>query len=133
MKTLEKIFKSMEKAYSNGIFETKRQIFLAPVCVGDMEGFRFYISQENRYHIELLFDAENEEYLPTITHLAPGEDYFGSRCSVEQFRFEYKQHIKSALKVIAEEKTNTNKNYSSIKEYVNQYKNYQDKITSIMG
>jgi len=38
-----------------------------------------------------------------------------------------------ALKVIAEEKTNTNKNYSSIKDYVNQYKDYQDKITSIMG
>ena len=38
-----------------------------------------------------------------------------------------------ALKVIAEEKTNTNKNYSSIKDYVSQYRNYQEKITSIMG
>ena len=38
-----------------------------------------------------------------------------------------------ALKVIAEEKTNSNRNYSSIKDYVLQYKSYQEKITSIMG
>tara|TARA_B100000497_G_C7401146_1_gene254185 strand:- start:23 stop:322 length:300 start_codon:yes stop_codon:yes gene_type:complete len=38
-----------------------------------------------------------------------------------------------ALKVIAEEKTNHSKSYSSIKDYVLKYKSYQDQITSIMG
>ena len=38
-----------------------------------------------------------------------------------------------ALKVIAEEKTNHSKNYSTIKDYVLKYKSYQDQITSIMG
>ena len=38
-----------------------------------------------------------------------------------------------ALKTIAEEKTNHSKNYSSIKDYVLEYKSYQEKITSIMG
>jgi hypothetical protein len=40
-----------------------------------------------------------------------------------------------ALKTIIEEKTNSanNKTYSSIKDYVLQYKSYQEKITSIMG
>ena len=38
-----------------------------------------------------------------------------------------------ALKTIAEEKTNHNKSYSSIKDYVLKYKSYQDQITSIMG
>jgi len=38
-----------------------------------------------------------------------------------------------ALKVIAEEKTNLSKNYSTIKDYVLKYKSYQDQITSIMG
>ena len=37
------------------------------------------------------------------------------------------------LKTIAEEKTNHSKNYSSIKDYVLEYKSYQEKITSIMG
>ena len=39
------------------------------------------------------------------------------------------------LKTIIEEKTNSanNKTYSSIKDYVLQYKSYQEKITSIMG
>jgi len=38
-----------------------------------------------------------------------------------------------ALKVIAEEKTNHSKSYSTIKDYVLKYKSYQDQITSIMG
>jgi len=39
-----------------------------------------------------------------------------------------------ALKAIIEEKTNSsnNRNFSSIKEYINAYKNYQEKITSII-
>jgi|TARA_R110000822_G_scaffold31951_7_gene92147 hypothetical protein len=40
-----------------------------------------------------------------------------------------------ALKIIAEEKTNSsnNKSFSTIKDYVLKFKSYQEKITSIMG
>mgnify|MGYP003659608167 CR=1 FL=1 len=40
-----------------------------------------------------------------------------------------------ALKIIAEEKTNSsnNKSFSTIKDYVLKFKSYREKITSIMG
>lgn len=44
----------------------------------------------------------------------------------------YPSNFSNALKKAAEELLNTNREFSSIREYVNEYKNIQSKITSIM-
>lgn len=44
----------------------------------------------------------------------------------------YPSNFSNALKKAAEELLNTNREFSSIKEYVKEYKNIESKITSIM-
>lgn len=45
----------------------------------------------------------------------------------------YPSNFSSALRVVAEEKLNVKKSYSSIKEYVNTYKSITEEMTNLVG
>ena len=45
----------------------------------------------------------------------------------------YPANFSNALRVVAEEKLNVKKSYSSIKEYVNTYKSIPEEMTNLVG
>lgn len=45
----------------------------------------------------------------------------------------YPANFSNALRVVAEEKLNVKKSYSSIKEYVNTYKSITEEMTNLVG